>query len=110
MADQSNVQCGVNVVFELIGSKWKPTIMWRLSEGDRRFAELRRAIGGISEKVLAAQLRDLERAGLLVRTAGEGFPLRVDYSLSDRGNELNSLLAPVAEWGDRFIAAGSRAE
>lgn len=104
MSDRSNVQCGVNVVFDIIGSKWKPTIMWRLTEGDRRFAELRRAIGGISEKVLAAQLRELEDAGLVIRTAGDGFPLRVDYALSDQGAELNDLLGPVAEWGDRFVA------
>ncbi|UFU06679.1 winged helix-turn-helix transcriptional regulator [Ruania halotolerans] len=98
-------QCGVNVVFDLIGSKWKPTILWRLAEGDRRFAELRRAIGGISEKVLADQLRELARDGLITRTAGEGFPLRVDYRLTDQGVELNELLDPLAAWGDRIAAA-----
>ena len=107
MTDQYSERCGINVVLELIGSKWKPTIMWRLAEGDHRFAELRRAIGGISEKVLSAQLRELQHAGLVVRTAREGFPLRVDYALSKRGNELNDLLVPVAEWGDRFVAADS---
>lgn len=98
MEDQ---QCGVNVVFDLVGSKWKPTILWRLAEGDHRFAELRRAIRGISEKVLADQLRELVRDGLVVRTAGDGFPLRVDYRLSADGAELNALLDPVAAWGER---------
>ena len=97
-------KCGVNVVFDLVGSKWKPTILWRLSEGDRRFAELRRSIGPISEKVLAEQLRELTRDGLVVRTAGVGFPLRVDYGLSKDGEELNALLDPIAEWGDRIGA------
>ncbi|WP_230621085.1 MULTISPECIES: winged helix-turn-helix transcriptional regulator [Nocardiaceae] len=100
--------CGVNVVFGLIGSKWKPTILWRLAEGDRRFAELRTQIGGISEKVLADQLRELVRDGLVVRTAADGFPLRVDYRLSTDGSELNSLLDPLSEWGDRLFARRSR--
>ena len=93
--------CGVNVVFDVVGSKWKPTILWRLSEGDRRFAELRRAVGDISEKVLAAQLRELERDGLVERNAADGFPLRVDYALTESGEDLNTALDAAAEWGDR---------
>lgn len=108
VGDRLPETCGVNVAFDVVGSKWKPTIMWRLAEGDRRFAELRRAVEGISEKVLAQQLRDLERDGLVARTAHDGFPLRVDYCLTERGAELNAALDAVAEWGDRhaaFIAA-----
>ncbi len=100
----TDAECGVNIVFGLVGTKWKPTILWRLDEGDRRFAELRRAVGGISEKVLAAQLRELERDGLITRTAYEGFPLRVEYALSARGAELNAALEAVASWGDRYAA------
>lgn len=100
-------QCGVNVVFDLIGSKWKPTILWRLAEGNCRFAELRRAIEGISEKVLAEQLRELTRDGLVVRTAHDGFPLRVEYRLSTHGTELNALLDPLAAWGERAAARGT---
>lgn len=96
--------CGVNVVFDLVGSKWKPTILWRLAEGDHRFAELRRAVGGVSEKVLAEQLKELERDGLVVREAHDGFPLRVDYRLSEQGSELNDALDVVAQWGDRYAA------
>lgn len=95
-------ECGVNVVMGLIGSKWKPTILWRLAEGDCRFAKLRRAVGGISEKVLTEQLRDLEKAGLVSREAHEGFPLRVNYALTRQGAELNELLDPVARWGDQY--------
>lgn len=101
---KTDQQCGVNVVFDLVGSKWKPTILWRLDQGDHRFAELRRAVGGVSEKVLTDQLRELERDGLVIRTAGEGFPLRVDYRLSEQGAELNTLLDPLAAWGDRRAA------
>lgn len=97
-------ECGVNVVIRVIGSKWKPSILWRLAEGDHRFAELRRGVGGITEKVLADQLRELKRDGLISRTASPGFPLRVDYALTPLGTELNDLLDPVAEWGDRYAA------
>ncbi|ALE84377.1 transcriptional regulator [Pseudonocardia sp. HH130629-09] len=90
----------MNVVFDLVGSKWKPTILWRLDQGEHRFVELRRAIVGVSEKVLTDQLRELERDGLVIRTAGDGFPLRVDYRLSEEGAELNALLDPLAVWGD----------
>lgn len=103
-------ECGVNVVMGLIGSKWKPTILWQLSEGVHRFAELRRAIEGISEKVLTAQLRELERDGLVVRDAHDGFPLRVDYRLSEAGVELNDLLDPVALWGERHAATSMTVE
>ena len=101
---RTDQQCGVNVVFDLVGSKWKPTILWRLDQGDHRFAELRRAVGGVSEKVLTDQLRELEHDGLVIRTAGDGFPLRVDYRLSEQGAELNALLDPLAAWGDRRTA------
>lgn len=97
-------ECGVNVVFGLIGSKWKPTILWRLAEGDHRFGELKRTVGAISEKVLAEQLRELARDGLVARTASDGFPLRVDYRLTAEGAELNELLDPLADWGDRVAA------
>lgn len=98
-------ECGVNVVFDVVGSKWKPTILWRLAEGDRRFAELRRAVGDVSEKVLASQLKELERDGLVLRTAHAGFPLRVDYALTEQGSELNDALEAVAGWGDRYAAS-----
>ena len=94
--------CGVNVVIGLLGSKWKPSILWRLAEGDHRFAQLRRAVDGISDKVLAAQLKELERDGLVAREAHPGFPLRVDYRLTERGAELNDLLDPVSRWGERY--------
>ncbi|MFD0996594.1 DNA-binding HxlR family transcriptional regulator [Pseudoclavibacter chungangensis] len=98
--DDDRWTCGVNVVFDLVGSKWKPTILWRLAEGDRRFAELRRAIVPITEKVLTEQLRQLERDGLVERSDDGGFPRRVVYGLSDDGAELERVLDAVGHWGD----------
>lgn len=91
--------CGVNVALDVVGSKWKPTIVWVLSKGVRRFAELRRETGDVSEKVLAAQLRDLERDGIVARHEFPGFPLRVEYELTPMGSALNDALDSLAEWG-----------
>lgn len=95
--------CGVNVAFAVFGSKWKPTLMWLLSEGPRRFAELRRGAGPISEKVLTEQLRELQRDGIVVRRERPGFPLHVEYALTDRGAALDRALGPVAQWGDETL-------
>lgn len=70
--DNPLYMCGVTVAIDAVGSKWKPTLLWLLSLGTHRFAELRRACGSISEKVLADQLRELERDGLIRRTKFEG--------------------------------------
>lgn len=94
--------CGVNVAMAVVSSKWKPTILWLLGQRPHRFAELRREVGDISEKVLASQLRELERDGVVLRTAGTGFPLHVEYSLTPTGQELDRVLEPLAEWGDRY--------
>ncbi|MDV3222239.1 helix-turn-helix domain-containing protein [Intrasporangium sp.] len=93
--------CGVNIAFSVVGSKWKPTIVWVLSQGARRFAELRREVGPVSEKVLASQLRELQRDGIVSRAERGGFPLHVEYSLTERGVALNEALEPVAEWAHR---------
>jgi DNA-binding HxlR family transcriptional regulator len=105
--------CGVNVAFSVVGSKWKPTIIWLLSQRARRFAELRRETGAVSEKVLAQQLRELQRDGIVSRRERGGFPLHVEYSLTQRGAALNDALDPVAEWahqnGEDLLRARSEA-
>ncbi|TXG92636.1 transcriptional regulator [Rhodococcus rhodnii] len=93
----------MNVAFDVVGTKWKPTILWCLSQGARRFAALRREVGAISEKVLAQQLRELERDGIVTRTVHEGFPLRVEYTLTERGTRLDAALTAVAEWGEQNV-------
>lgn len=102
-ADEYAQTCGVNVVFGLVGTKWKPTILWQLGQGVHRFAELRRAVGEISEKILTEQLRELERDGLVAREEFPGYPRRVEYRLTPRGRELDELLDPVGQWGDALL-------
>ena len=86
-----------------MAGKWKVLIVWHLSFGARRFAELRDLLPGISEKVLTAQLRDLERDGVIRRVRGETVPLRVSYSLSDAGEELVPVMEAMCKWGTKHL-------
>jgi len=75
--------------------------VWRLSFGPLRFAELRNLLRGVSEKVLAAQLRDLEKDGVISRTVVRSSPPKVTYSLSPSGQTLIPLLEDLGDWGSK---------
>ncbi|MGW1992856.1 winged helix-turn-helix transcriptional regulator [Embleya sp. NPDC001921] len=92
--------CGIDAAIEVIGGKWKVLVVWALEvQGRVRFGQLRRMIPGVTEKVLAAQLRELEAAGIVRREVFDEVPPRVEYSLTPRGRELSDALAPLGEWG-----------
>ncbi len=90
--------CPSRVVLDHVTSKWGVLVLVALSEETLRWGELRRRVQGISEKMLAQTLRTLERDGFVRREAQPVIPPRVDYSLTDRGRELASLLLPLLEW------------
>ncbi|ALV43838.1 transcriptional regulator [Pseudarthrobacter sulfonivorans] len=90
--------CPSRTVLDHITSKWGVLILLALSEGEQRWSELRRRAEGISEKMLAQTLKTLERDGLVLRKAQPVIPPRVDYSLTERGYELSSLLVPLVTW------------
>jgi DNA-binding HxlR family transcriptional regulator len=87
----------VSAVLSRIGDKWSVLIVSRLGEGPMRFNELKRTVGGISQRMLTLTLRNLERDGLLTRTVFPTVPPRVDYALTPLGR---SLLVPVSALGD----------
>ena len=91
--------CGVDAAMDVIGGKWKVLILWELSLRPYRFGELRRALAGITEKVLAAHLRELEADGIVHRQEYDEVPPRVEYSLTPRGVALNEALEPLGAWG-----------
>ncbi|WP_431882007.1 winged helix-turn-helix transcriptional regulator [Micromonospora chalcea] len=92
--------CGIDAAMEVIGGKWKVLILWALHEHPyRRFGELRRLLPGITEKVLAAHLREMEADGVVRRVSYDEVPPRVEYSLTDDGVRLNDALEPLAAWG-----------
>ena len=96
--------CPVETAIDRIGGKWKVLILWHLQErGTMRFAELRRAIGDVSQKVLSQQLRELERHGLVDRRVFPEVPPRVEYSLTPLGQTVRGPLAALCEWGELVI-------
>jgi DNA-binding HxlR family transcriptional regulator len=85
-------------VLSRIGDKWSVLIVMLLSTGPRRFSELKRAIGGISQRMLTLSLRGLERDGLVKRTVFPTVPPRVDYELTDLGRSLCEPVQAIGTW------------
>ena len=86
-----------------MAGKWKPLILWELHSGVRRFGELRRGVAGVSEKMLIQQLRELEADGLVHREVYREVPPRVEYSLTEFGESLNTALLPLGHWGEQHM-------
>lgn len=86
----------------LIGDKWKVLILRELVSGTKRFGELKRSIGSISQKVLTAQLRDMEQTGLLIRKVYAEVPPRVEYTLTETGHSLKPILDAMQRWGEEY--------
>ncbi|MFJ6011740.1 winged helix-turn-helix transcriptional regulator [Streptomyces sp. NPDC092952] len=98
--------CGIDTAMEVIGGKWKVLVLWALHEHPRlRFGELRRQLPGVTEKVLASHLREMEADGVVRRVSYEEVPPRVEYSLTEDGARLNEALRPLAAWGRERTAA-----
>ncbi|RFU40562.1 transcriptional regulator [Actinomadura logoneensis] len=101
-------ECGLDAAMEIVGGKWKVSILWALGVRVHRFGELRRALPGITEKVLAAQLRELIEDGIVHREELDEVPPRVEYSLTPRGAALNDALAPLGAWGSEHVLGRER--
>ncbi|WP_280232409.1 winged helix-turn-helix transcriptional regulator [Nocardia cyriacigeorgica] len=100
-SDADHDVCGMSVAIDVVGGKWRLHLMWVLSEGPRRFGEIRRLLEGVSEKVLTENLRHLETSGVVHREVFPEIPPRVEYSLTPLGAELAAALRPLEEWGER---------
>ena len=96
--------CPVETTLMLIGDKWKVLILRDLLPGTKRFGELKKSIGTVSQKVLTAQLRDMERNGLVNRKVYPEVPPRVEYSLTELGRSLKPILDAMWDWGEEFKA------
>ena len=96
--------CPVETTLMLISDKWKVLILRDLMPGTRRFGELKKSIGTVSQKVLTAQLRDMEAKGLVTRRVYAEGPPRVEYSLTDLGRSLKPILDAMWSWGEEYKA------
>ncbi len=96
--------CPVETTLTLIGDKWKVLILRDLLPGTKRFGELRKSIGAVSQKVLTTQLRQMEDSGLLVRAVYAEVPPRVEYTLTELGYSLKPVLDAMGSWGQEYKA------
>lgn len=96
--------CPVETTLMLIGDKWKVLILRDLMNGTMRFGELKKSIGSVSQKVLTAQLRDMEAKGLVNRKVYAEVPPRVEYSLTELGQSLKPILDAMWNWGEDYKA------
>lgn len=88
---------------ELVGSRWTGAILQVLMAGPTRFSTIRGTIGDISDRMLSGRLHALEREAIVTRTVLPDPPIRVEYTLTTKGRELQTTLAAVARWADRWI-------
>ena len=91
--------CPVQASINVLAGKWKVQILWHLSFGPRRFAELRRKLSKISEKVLTQQLRQLESDAVVSRSVTASVPPQVTYALNKEGRKLVPLMESLCDWG-----------
>jgi DNA-binding HxlR family transcriptional regulator len=95
--------CPVEITLQLIGSKWKVLIIRELLTGTRRFGKLFKGINGISQKMLTQQLRQMEKDGLINRKVYAQVPPKVEYSLTEKGRSLETVLEAMNQWGEQYI-------
>jgi DNA-binding HxlR family transcriptional regulator len=102
VADIGSHDCrAVSAILSRIGDKWSVLVIARLGEGPRRFNEIKRIVGGISQRMLTLTLRNLERDGLISRTVTPSVPPRVDYALTELGRDLLGPVNALSEWAIR---------
>ena len=104
--DHRSTDCrAVSSVLARVGDKWSVLIIVMLGDGPKRFNEIKRAVGGISQRMLTLTLRGLERDGLVTRTVTPTIPPRVDYELTELGHSLRGPVCALAGWATENIAA-----
>ena len=100
--------CGLDATLRLISGKWKPLILYFLLQSPNRYGALKRAVRGVSDKVLIQQLKELEADAVVKRTDYKEVPPRVDYALTPLGRSLAEALVPLCTWGSENMAEVAR--
>ena len=97
-----DLNCGVRIAIEVMGGKWKPCILYRLSEGNKRPSELHRHFKDASPRVINQQLKELETHGMIRKIVHPGVPLCVEYAITNDGWSLLPIINSLREWGESF--------
>jgi DNA-binding HxlR family transcriptional regulator len=108
LAPVTGFTCGLDATLRLISGKWKPLILYFLLQGPNRYGELKRAVRGVSDKVLIQQLKELEADNVVRRHDYQEVPPRVDYTLTPLGRSLAEALEPLCTWGSENMAEVAR--
>ena len=98
---QTEARCAVETTLAAIGGKWKPILLYHLTHGLRRYSALQRLVPRASDRMLTRSLRELEADGLVARAVHAEVPVRVEYTLTDRGRSLVPILQVMSDWGAR---------
>ena len=96
---EGNFRCGLEAVLAILGGKWKPLIVYHCASGSKRTGELRRLVTNVSEKMLIQHLKELTDDGVIRRIDHQKVPPHVEYELTEFGQSLAKVLAPLCEWG-----------
>jgi len=101
---KDSYSCGLDASLSLMGGKWKFLIIWNLGTGKKRFGELRRLVGGVSEKVLIQDLKELADDGIVTRIDHKEVPPKVEYELTELGETLVEACHPLCHWGNKHMS------
>ena len=106
--DRLRENCPVKAAIDVIRGRWKPSLLYELCGGTKRYCDLQGALPGITAQVLTVQLRQLEADGVVVRTVYPEVPARVEYALTDLGRALSKVMDELETWGIRYQEAQER--
>jgi DNA-binding HxlR family transcriptional regulator len=100
--DAPILRCPVEATLDVIGGKWKPLILYYLTQGTHRYNALKRLLPHVTPQMLTLQLRELEQDGIVRRTVYAEVPPKVEYSLTDLGRSLEPILLAMLAWGEAY--------
>ncbi len=106
--DRLHDDCPVRAALDVIRGRWKPSILYELWSGPKRFCDLKETLTGITAQALTVQLRQLEADGVISRTMFPEMPVRVEYALTDLGGKLSAIMNQLEVWGAEFMARRER--
>lgn len=101
--DSKEFECPIQAIVDVIGGKWKLSILYQLFQGTKRYGELKRSVPKATERMLTLQLRELEAFGIVLRTVYPEVPPKVEYSLTELGLSLEPVLQTMLDWSEQYL-------
>lgn len=110
MKDRASYTCPLELTHDMMKGKWKPVILWQLGKGSASLAELKKAISGISQKMLLEHLKELQEVQVVGKKQYEGYPLKVEYFLTDRGQRFLKVVMEMQQIGIEVMMEDGKEE